>query len=120
MTVYAPSSNVIVVPRMDRSALAGVQVAGGLVGQDQSWSDDQRARDAHELLLPAGELLGEEVALGDHPEAVQHSRIPAFQSYSCLSATIGSTFAARRAEIEAARRATPVNTISVTPNTAGS
>jgi hypothetical protein len=32
---------------------ARVQVAGGLVGQQQRWLVDQRARDGHALLLPA-------------------------------------------------------------------
>src|SRR3990170_2453691 len=42
----------------DLDAGAAVEIAGGLVGQDQLGVVDQRARDRHPLLLPAGELVG--------------------------------------------------------------
>ena len=42
--------------RHDLQAGARVEVAGGLVGEDQRGRVDQRARDRHALLLAAGEL----------------------------------------------------------------
>jgi hypothetical protein len=36
-----------------------VEIAGGLVGQDDFWLIDQRTRDGYTLLLAAGELRGE-------------------------------------------------------------
>ena len=35
-----------------------VEIAGGLVGEDQFWLIDQRARDGHALLFAAGKLRG--------------------------------------------------------------
>src|SRR5216684_6010215 len=55
----------------DFIALRGVQVAGGLVGEDELGILDDRARDAHELLLAAGKLVGEEIFLAHDIEAVQ-------------------------------------------------
>src|SRR5256885_12453404 len=37
----------------------GVQISGGLVGDDQAWVRDQRACDGYALFLPAGELPGQ-------------------------------------------------------------
>src|SRR5688572_18548906 len=62
----------------DLPRLRRVEVAGGLVGEDQSRLRDHRARDAHELLLSAGELTREEVLLRDHAEAIEgvgHDRL---------------------------------------------
>src|SRR5688500_2918862 len=55
----------------DLARLRRVEVAGGLVGEDQSRLRDHRARDAHELLLAAGELAWEEVLLRNHAEAIE-------------------------------------------------
>ncbi|MCR6657697.1 MAG: hypothetical protein NVV63_18240 [Opitutus sp.] len=55
----------------DLAALVGVQVAGGFVGEDDRGFGDQRAGDAHELLLTAGELRGIKVFLRDHVEAIE-------------------------------------------------
>ena len=41
-----------------------VEVAGGLVGQDQLRVVDQRAGDGHALLLAAGQLVGQWCAYG--------------------------------------------------------
>jgi len=55
----------------DGLALAGVEVAGGLVGQEELGVGDDGPRDADQLLLPAGELAGEQVLLAHDAEAVQ-------------------------------------------------
>src|SRR6266849_1891956 len=55
----------------DFIALRGVQVAGGLVGEDELGILDDRAGDAHELLLAAGKLVGEEIFFADDVEAVE-------------------------------------------------
>src|SRR5258707_2643606 len=55
----------------DLVALRGVQVAGRLVGEDELGILDDRAGDAHELLLAAGKLVGEEILLADNVEAVE-------------------------------------------------
>src|SRR5260370_40818567 len=52
-------------------ALSGVKVAGRLVGEDELGILDDRARDAHKLLLAAGKLVGEEILLADYVEAVE-------------------------------------------------
>jgi hypothetical protein len=54
--------------------LAGgrVQVAGGLVGQQQQRSVDEGPGHGHPLLLPPGQLPGEVVALLRQPDQVQH------------------------------------------------
>src|SRR6266446_9404340 len=49
----------------DLVALRGVQVAGRLVGEDELGILDDRARDANELLLAAGKLVGEEIFFAD-------------------------------------------------------
>ena len=56
----------------DLAALAGVQVAGRLVGEDERRLRDERARHAHQLLLAAGELRGIQVLLPDDLEPVEH------------------------------------------------
>ena len=42
--------------RQDLGGPRRVEVAGGLVGQDQGWAVDERPRDRDALLLAAGEL----------------------------------------------------------------
>src|SRR5882672_10402770 len=44
--------------RHDLDAGAGIERAGGLVGEDDSRVVDQAAGDGHALLLAAGELIG--------------------------------------------------------------
>ena len=56
----------------DLAALIRVQIAGGLVGQDERGLGDQRARHADKLLLAAGELIGIEVFFPDDLKAVEH------------------------------------------------
>src|SRR5713101_1343713 len=55
----------------DFVALRGVEVAGGLVGEDELGILDDRASDANELLLAAGKLVGEEIFFADDVEAVE-------------------------------------------------
>ena len=55
----------------DLAALARVQVAGRLVGEDDLRVGDDRARDGDELLLAAGELVRIEVLLADDVEAIE-------------------------------------------------
>ena len=55
----------------DLLRLPGVEVAGRLVGEDHLGAHDHRTGDAHQLLLAARELVGEEVLLADHLEAVE-------------------------------------------------
>src|SRR5258708_6237326 len=55
----------------DFVALRGVEIAGGLVSEDQLRILNHRARYAHELLLSAGKLVGEEVFLADDVEAIE-------------------------------------------------
>src|SRR5215208_1091206 len=53
----------------------GIEVAGGLVGQQQWRVVDERARDRHALLLAAGQLVRQVVKLGgeaDHAQDVGH------------------------------------------------
>ena len=58
----------------DLAALIGVEVAGRLVGEEEFRARDERAGDADELLLAAGELAREEVLLADDLEAVERVR----------------------------------------------
>jgi hypothetical protein len=44
--------------REDFLGVAAIQVAGWLIGEDQSGVIDQRPADGDALLLPAGELVG--------------------------------------------------------------
>ncbi len=55
----------------DLAALAGVQVAGRLVGEDHLRAGDDRAGDGDQLLLAARELVRVEVLLPDDLEAVE-------------------------------------------------
>ena len=57
-------------------SLSGVEVARGLVGEDQRRPPDQGAGDADALLLAAGELMREQVLLGHHLEAVEQLAHP--------------------------------------------
>ena len=40
----------------------GIEIAGGLIGQNQRRPIDQRARDGYPLLLAAGKLIGQMMA----------------------------------------------------------
>ena len=60
--------------RHDLFALSRVEIAGGLVGQDQPGVGDDGARDRHELLLSPRELVGIEVFLADNLKAIQDVR----------------------------------------------
>jgi hypothetical protein len=51
--------------------LAGVQVAGWFVGQDELRFGNDRARDADQLLLPPGELPRVEIFFSDDREAIE-------------------------------------------------
>ncbi len=55
----------------DLIALRGMQIPRRLVGENQLWAEDDRARDAHELLLAAGKLVREQVFLADNVEAIE-------------------------------------------------
>src|SRR6266851_8322444 len=56
----------------DFVALRGVQVAGGLVGEDELGILNDRACYTNELLLAAGKLVGEEIFFADDVEAVEN------------------------------------------------
>ena len=56
-TMVIPSSAELLEQRHHLDAGPRVEVAGGLVGEDDCGSVDQRARDGHALLLAAGELV---------------------------------------------------------------
>ena len=63
----------------DLLTLAGVQIARGLICQQQSWLVNHSARDADQLLLPALELAGIEIFFGNDLELVQcvsHHALP--------------------------------------------
>ena len=62
----------------DHFSLAGVQAAGGLVGQNQLGLANHGARHSHELLLPAGKLIGEQRFLADDLEAIENVRHHSF------------------------------------------
>ena len=55
----------------DFLGLAGMEVAGRLVGQDQFRLGDDRAGDADELLLAAGELARIEILFPDDGETIE-------------------------------------------------
>ena len=55
----------------DLLGLAGMQIAGGFVGQQQRRLVDDRPGNADQLLLPAGELIGIQVLLGDDLKMVE-------------------------------------------------
>ena len=55
----------------DLPALARVEVAGRLVGEEQLRAGNDGAGHRDELLLAAGELAGKEVLLADQLEAVE-------------------------------------------------
>src|SRR6266853_195669 len=56
----------------DFFALRGVQVSGGLVGENELGVLNHRARDPNKLLLSAGKLVWEQVLLPDNVEAIQN------------------------------------------------
>src|SRR5579872_6290647 len=58
----------------DFLGLAGMQVPGGFVCQDQLGVPHHRPRHTHQLLLPAGELAGIQVLLAHNLETVQRLR----------------------------------------------
>src|SRR5438034_279778 len=49
-----------------------VQVAGGLIGEEDPWIMDERPRDGHPLLLTAGQLVGELGFLALQPDDAEH------------------------------------------------
>ena len=49
-----------------------MQIAGGLIGEKQRGRVDDGARDADELLLAAGELIGKQILLGHDLKAVEY------------------------------------------------
>ena len=55
----------------DFLALARMEIAGRFVGQDQFRIGNDRARDADELLLTAGELARIKILLRHHLEAIE-------------------------------------------------
>src|ERR1700746_3426314 len=61
----------------DFVALCGMEVPGGLIGKDQLRVHNHGAGDAHELLLPAGKLIGEQILLAHDVEAIQSIANPA-------------------------------------------
>src|SRR5450755_4659492 len=55
----------------DADGRRGVEVSGGLVGEEDQRPVDERSRDRHPLLLTAGELTGEVVRLLREPDEVE-------------------------------------------------
>jgi hypothetical protein len=55
----------------DFFALRGVEIAGGLIGQNEFGILDDRAGDTDQLLLAAGKLAGEKIFFGNDVEAVE-------------------------------------------------
>ena len=55
-------------------ACAGMQIAGGLVRQNQLGITCDCARHAHQLLLSAGKLVGIEIFLADNLKAIEDIR----------------------------------------------
>ena len=70
-TMVVPSRFSCVEQLHDFLGLAGVQISRRLVGQKQRRLVNDGARDAHQLLLPAGELAGIQILLGDNLKTVQ-------------------------------------------------
>ena len=62
----------------DLIALSGVQVAGRLIRQQQSWFVDDGPGHTDELLLAAGKLIGKEILLGDDGESIENICYDAF------------------------------------------
>ena len=60
----------------DLDAGAGVEIAGRLVGQEDRWIRDQRARDGDALLLPARQLIGVVVGAVAQADRVEHIHRP--------------------------------------------
>src|SRR6266404_2884702 len=56
----------------DLFALRGVQVSGGLVGENELGILNHRARHSHELLLSAGKLIRKQVFLPDDVETIKN------------------------------------------------
>ena len=55
----------------DLVALDGMEIAGGLIGEDELGILDDGAGYADELLLAAGELIGEKIFFADDVEAIE-------------------------------------------------
>ena len=49
----------------------GIEVSGGLVGEEKQWTGDDGARDGDTLLLAAGELRREVMLAARHPDAAK-------------------------------------------------
>ena len=63
----------------------GVEVAGGLVGEDHPWPDDERSGDRDALLLPAGEVrreMGGAIGEADLLEQVEGTLTQLRRAYS--------------------------------------
>ena len=54
----------------------GVEVAGGLVGQQQGGAVHQRAGNCHALKLPAAELLRQSLAQASKADRLKHGLHP--------------------------------------------
>src|SRR5271155_449621 len=54
----------------DLLGLAGMQIAGRLIGEQQSGLVNDRSRDPDQLLLSTGKLVWVEILLGDNLEAI--------------------------------------------------
>src|SRR5271165_4236687 len=58
----------------DLLSLCGMQIAGGLIGQQQARLVNDRARDADQLLLATRQLAGKEIFLAHDVEPVERVR----------------------------------------------
>ena len=61
----------------DALARGRVEVAGGLVGQQDQRAVDERPGDGHALLLTARQLVREAVLLAGQADQLEHRRAPA-------------------------------------------
>ena len=73
MTSVVPYSRFMLEEEVDHAvAGAGVEAAGGLVGEEQLRAHDEGARERHALLLAAGEVLGIVVQPLAQADALEH------------------------------------------------
>ena len=78
-TIVVPSLFSFLNKLHDFFSLAGMQVSGWLIGQNQLRVGNHRARNSHQLLLAAGKLIWIEVLLAHHIEAIErvaHDALP--------------------------------------------
>ena len=71
MTTVMPAAASIGQQAHDLLAVGGVEIAGGLVGQDQLRGGDEGAGDGDALLLAAGELLRPVARAMPHADPLQ-------------------------------------------------